>query len=57
MSIEPGRLFESLYEGCDSLKILSATKNIHGQNGHNREPKLILKSCYLRPVDLAYIND
>ena len=57
MSIELGRLFENLYEGCYSLKILSETKNVQDQNGHNRESKLILESYCVKFVDLAYTND
>ena len=43
VSIELGWLFENLYEGRDSLKILSETENIQDQNGYNRKSKLILK--------------
>ena len=54
MSIELGRLFGNLYGGCYSLK--SETKNVQGQNGHNREPKLILEIYCVKLVDLAYNN-
>jgi len=56
MSIKLGRLFGNLYGDCYSLKIFSKTKNVPGQNGHNREPQLILKSYYVKLVDLAYNN-
>jgi len=56
VNIELGWLFGSLYRGCDYLKILSETKNIQGQNGHNRGPKLILKSYCVKLVDLTYTN-
>jgi len=56
VSVEVDWLFGSLYRGCDSLNTLSEIKNIQGQNKHNRESKLILKSYCMRLVDLAYIN-
>ena len=56
VSIELGRLFENLYGCCYSLKILSEIKNVLGQNGHNRESKLILESYCVKFVDLAYNN-
>jgi len=56
VSVELVRLCGSLYGGCDSIKTLSETKNVQGQNEHNREPKLILKNYCVRPVDLAYTN-
>ena len=56
VSIELGGLFENLYRGCYSLKIFSETENVQGQNGHNREPKLILKSYCVKLVDLACNN-
>ena len=43
VSVELGWLFGSLYGGSDSLKTLSEIKNVQGQNGHNRESKLILR--------------
>jgi len=56
VSVEPGRLFGSLYEGFDSLNTLSEIKNVQGRNGQNREPKLIFESYCVKSVDLAYTN-
>ena len=53
VSVKLSRLFGSLYGDCDSLNALSKIKSVQGRNGHNREPKLILKSYRMRLVDLS----